>query len=161
MTKILISAIAALLLCVGWLWWQLDSKTERVGNLESDLAQEQAITKSLIDAASIQASVTAVAETESQQGAQDVEQIRTDIAADDTAERLRVELAQVRRSATHTAANAATQRLADSQTIGVLTHMLESCSGFAGVVAGAYEEARARGLTCQRVYEGVRAKVND
>lgn len=161
MTKILISAIAALLLCVGLLWWQLDSKTETLGTVRADLAQEQAITKSLIETATIQASVTAVAETESQQGAQDVDQIRTDIAADDTAERLRVELAQVRRSATHTAANAATQRLADQQTIGVLTHMLEECSGFAGVVAGAYEEARARGLTCQRVYEGVRANASE
>tara|TARA_R110001592_G_scaffold111372_6_gene308473 strand:- start:2894 stop:3331 length:438 start_codon:yes stop_codon:yes gene_type:complete len=144
---------------VGLLWWQLDSKTERVGNLESDLAQEQAVTKSLIETATIQAAVTAIGETESQQGAQDVEQIRTDIAADDTAERLRRRLAEVSRDATHTASNAATQRLADQQTIGVLTHMLESCSGFAGVVAGAYEEARARGLTCQRVYEGVRGEL--
>ena len=153
--------IAALLLCVGLLWWQLDSKTETLGQVRSQLSQEQAITKSLIETATIQASVTAVAETESQQGAQDVEQIRNDIAADDTAERLRVELAQVRRSATHTAANAATQRITDQQTITVLTHMLEECSGFAGVVAGAFEEARSRGLTCQRVYDGVRAKTND
>jgi len=97
-----------------------------------------------------------VVEAESQQGEQDVEQIRIDIAADDTADRLRDQLTQVRRIATHTAANAATQRLADQQTVTVLTNMLEECSGFAGVVAGAYEEARARGMTCQRVYEGVR-----
>ena len=144
---------------MGLLWWQLDSKTETLGTFRADLAQEQAITKSLIDAATIQASVTAVAETESQQGAQDVEQIRTDIAADDTAERLRYELANLRRRSSFENAGLATELVTARQTIGVLAHMLEECSGFAGVVAGAYEEARARGLTCQRVYEGVRGEL--
>lgn len=157
MTKLLISALAALVFIVGVLWWQLDSKTESLGRVKSELSQSQAAVESIRSTLKLQRELTAIAETESQQGDQYIEQIRTDVAADDTDSRLRQELAAVRRSTARTIANAATQRLADQQTIGVLAHMLESCSGFAGVVAGAFEEARARGLTCQRVYEGVRA----
>lgn len=161
MNRIAISALAALVALVAVLWWQLDSKTERVGALESDLSQSQAAVESIRSTLKLQRELTAIAETESLQGEQDIEQIRTDIASDDTDSRLRQELTSVRRSTTRTIANAATQRLADQQTIGVLAHMLESCSGFAGVVAGAFEEARARGLTCQRVYEGVMGASND
>ena len=161
MNRIAISALAALVALVAVLWWQLDSKTESLGRVGEELQSALAATESVRATLKLQRELTAIAETESLQGDQDIEQVRTDITADDTDSRLRQELASVRRSTTHTIANAATQRLADSQTIGVLTHMLEECSGFAGVVAGAYEEARARGLTCQRVYEGVRSQVNE
>lgn len=153
--------IVALLLAAGWLWWQLDSKTEELGGIKSDLEHSQAAVKSIRSTLKLQREVTADAEAESQQGAQDVEQIRNDIAADDTADRLRDQLDQLRRRSSFENAGLATELVTARQTIGVLTYMLEECSGFAGVVAGAYEEARARGLTCQRVYEGVRAKVNE
>lgn len=99
----------------------------------------------------------AVTETQGAKGEETVKQISADIAADDTGDRLREELAAVRRRASRDNASLATQLVTARQTIGVLADMLESCSGFAGTVAGAFEDARARGLTCQAVYTEIRS----
>jgi len=39
--------IAALLLCLGLLWWQLDSKTESLGTVKGQLEQSQAAVESI------------------------------------------------------------------------------------------------------------------
>lgn len=62
MNKILISALAALAVTVALLWWQLDSKTEQLGSVRSELKQEEARTKSLRETMRLQRELTADAE---------------------------------------------------------------------------------------------------
>jgi len=62
MTKILISAIAALLLCVGLLWWQLGEKMEQVGSIKSDLSTATARAESLKGTLRLQRELNADAE---------------------------------------------------------------------------------------------------
>lgn len=47
MNRILISLLSGLLLCVGLLWWQLDSKAEQLGKVRADLSQAEARESSL------------------------------------------------------------------------------------------------------------------
>tara|TARA_R110000765_G_scaffold244631_2_gene346852 strand:+ start:2485 stop:2967 length:483 start_codon:yes stop_codon:yes gene_type:complete len=148
----------ALALLVGFVIayaWQDNRYTARLSELNSKLqkASQVAVTQALEE----QQRQSTAAETQGAKGEETVNQISADIAADDTGERLRAELASVRKRASRENASLATQLVTARQTIGVLTHMLESCSGFAGTVAGAFEDARARGLTCQAVYNEIRS----
>lgn len=128
---------------------------ERIAELNSKLqeASQVVVTQALKE----QQRQSTAAETEGAKGEEVIEQISADIADDDTGERLRAELASVRKRAIRENASLATQLVTARQTIGVLSDMLESCSGFAGTVAGAFEDARARGLTCQAVYNEIRS----
>lgn len=118
-------------------------------------ASQQAVTNALEEERRRYAVVTEA----SRQGEQDIEQIRADtVAAADDADRLREQLKAVRARANVDNARLATTGATDRQTIAVLTRLLEGFHDHAGAVSGAYEDARARGLTCERSYDGVRGE---
>lgn len=99
----------------------------------------------------------AVVSQAAQQGEAELEQIRADVAdSAGDADRLREQLKAVRHRASVDNARLATAGATAAQTIDMLTRLLESFHDHAGVVSGAYEDARARGLTCERIYDGVR-----
>lgn len=62
MNKILISALASLVVASALLWWQLDRKTEQLGNVQTELKQEEAKTASLRETMRLQRELTADAE---------------------------------------------------------------------------------------------------
>jgi hypothetical protein len=98
-------------------------------------------------------------DTAAEKGAQVIEAIRTDLRDDDTADRLRDELAALRKRYTIENSRLATASATDRQTILVLTELYQGADRRARDLAGALEEARARGVTCVEAYEGVRNHV--
>ncbi len=72
MNRILISAIVALLLGVAALWWQLDSKTERLGKVSEQLETSQARADSLTTTLRIQRELITDAEELDRKHTQDL-----------------------------------------------------------------------------------------
>ena len=62
MNRIMISALAALVVLVCLLWWQLDRKAEQLGTVRTELKQEEAKTASLRETMRLQRELTADAE---------------------------------------------------------------------------------------------------
>jgi len=77
-------------------------------------------------------------------------------ASDAESDRLRQRLDQVTRHYRADNSRLATEWATATETIRVLTGLLAEYDGFAGPVAGAYEDARARGLTCERAWDAIR-----
>lgn len=76
--------------------------------------------------------------------------------ADD--QRLRDELASVRRQLTIARSAAATERASAASYIGPLTESLERYQQFGHSCARQLEDARARGLTCERAWDAIRGE---
>lgn len=158
MNKYLIVAAIALIIGAGSAYkaqgWRYATQIAAI-HAQHATASQQAVTNALEE----ERRRHSVVNEASQQGEQDIEQIRADVAtAADDATRLREQLAAVRKRARTDNARLATKWATASQTIAVLTRLLEGFHDHAGTVSGAYEDARARGLTCERAYDGVRGE---
>ena len=91
------------------------------------------------------------------QGDEDLQDIRDRAAASDAeSDRLRQRLDQVTRHYRADNSRLATEWATATETIGVLTGLLERYQRFGRAVAGGYEDARARGLTCERAWDALR-----
>lgn len=153
-------AIAAMLVAFGAGWSVRDTAAERDA-LELEVKHKAAI----IDAE--QAARTeerrrfeSVAQT-GVQGDEDLQDIRDRAAASDAeSDRLRQRLDQVTRYYRADNSRLATEWATATETIRVLTGLLAEYDGFAGPVAGAYEDARARGLTCERAWDAIRGETD-
>lgn len=89
-------------------------------------------------------------------GDEELQDIRNRAAASDAeSDRLRQRLDQVTRHYRADNSRLATEWATATETIRVLTGLLAEYDGFAGPVAGAYEDARARGLTCERAWDAI------
>jgi vacuolar-type H+-ATPase subunit I/STV1 len=89
-------------------------------------------------------------------GEQSIQAVRVaDSGADDSADRLRQQLDAIRSNARRELSSAATQRETDRQTIDMLAGLYQRADERARTIAAAYEEARARGMSCQASYESV------
>lgn len=71
--------------------------------------------------------------------------------------RLRDEAEALRRRYTTENSRLATKWASAAQTVAVLTGLLEDADGQAELLTGAYENARSRGLTCERSYDALTA----
>lgn len=149
-------AVAALALAFGAGWaWQ---------GARSDAAMAEVVAQH----ATAIAEATETARTEERrrfesvaqtgvQGDEDLQDIRDRAAASDAeSDRLRRRLEQVTRHYRADNSRLATEWATATETIRVLTGLLAEYDGFAGPVAGAYEDARARGLTCERAWDALR-----
>lgn len=158
MKQLLIVAVIALTIGAGSAYkaqdWRYEAQIAAIHEQHAE-ASQQAVTNALTEERRRHAVVTEA----SQQGEAELEQIRTDTAtAADDADRLREQLASVRKRANTDNARLATKWATAAETVRVLTELLEDFYGYAGTVSGAYEDARARGLTCERTYDGVRGE---
>lgn len=87
-------------------------------------------------------------------GEQSIQAVRVaDSGAEYSAGRLRQQLDAIRSNARRELSSAATKRETDRQTIDMLTGLYQRADERARTLAAAYEEARARGLSCQAAYE--------
>jgi DNA-binding transcriptional regulator YiaG len=77
------------------------------------------------------------------------------IAAGDDAQRLRDEIAQLRRRFAVDNSRLATQWATTAETVRVLAGLLEDADGEAEILTGAYETARNRGLVCEWSYDAL------
>lgn len=94
---------------------------------------------------------------EGERGDEELQDIRDRAAASDAESyRLRQRLDQVTRHYRADNSRLATEWATASQTIGVLTGLLERYRRFGRAVAEGYEDARARGLTCERAWDAIR-----
>lgn len=95
------------------------------------------------------------------QGDEDLQDIRDRAAASDAeSDRLRQRLDQVTRHYRADNSRLATEWATASQAIGVLTGLLERYQRFGRAVARGYEDARARGLTCERAWDAIRGETD-
>lgn len=146
--------IAAGLVAGGFLvaWkWQANTYENQIADirLQHSVASALAVQSALDEQ---QRRITATKEI-SDEGDAAIEVVAVAAAGADESVRLRNEeltgvLARTRRDLS----NAATQRQADRQTIMVLTELYRSADDRANELAGRYEDARARGLTCEAMY---------
>lgn len=146
--------IAAGLVAGGFLvaWkWQENRYESQIADirLQHSVASALAVQSALDEQ---QRRITATKEI-SDEGDAAIEEVTVAAAGADESVRLRNEeltgvLARTRRDLS----NAATQRQADRQTIMVLTELYRSADDRANELAGRYEDARARGLTCEAMY---------
>lgn len=146
--------IAAGLVAGGFLvaWkWQENRYESQIADirLQHSVASALAVQSALDEQ---QRRITATKEI-SDEGDAAIEVVAVAAAGADESVRLRNEeltgvLARTRRDLS----NAATQRQADRQTIMVLTELYRSADDRANELAGRYEDARARGLTCESMY---------
>lgn len=91
------------------------------------------------------------------QGDEDLQDIRNRAAASDAeSDRLRQRLDQVTRHYRADNSRLATEWATATETIRVLSGLLGEYEVFASAVAGGYEDARARGLTCERAWDAIR-----
>lgn len=98
---------------------------------------------------------------EGAKGDEDLQDIRDRAAASDAeSDRLRQRLDQVTRYYRADNSRLATEWATAAETIRVLTGLLAEYDGFAGPVAGAYEDALARGLTCERAWDAIRGETD-
>lgn len=140
-------------LALGW-WTTSNHWSAKYAGLE--LAQSEASSVAVTETLEKQQEKLKAAQVVEAKGEKAIAEVNLDAVAvvggDGSVDRVRGELNALRQRTTRDLSNAATQRLADRQTIGVLADMLESCSSVAGVVAEGFEQARARGLTCEAAY---------
>lgn len=146
--------IAASLVVGGFLvaWkWQGNRYESQIADirLQHSVASALAVQSALDEQ---QRRITATKEI-SDEGDAAIEVVAVAAAGADESVRLRNEeltgvLARTRRDLS----NAATQRQADRQTIMVLTELYRSADDRANELAGRYEDARTRGLTCEAMY---------
>lgn len=149
--------IAAALVAGGFLvaWkWQDNRYESQIADirLKHSVASALAVQSALDEQ---QRRITATKEI-SDEGDAAIEVVAVAAAGADESVRLRNEeltgvLARTRRDLS----NAATQRQADRQTIMVLTELYRSADDRANELAGRYEDARARGLTCEAMYDAM------
>lgn len=149
--------IGAGLVAVGFLiaWnWQANKYDKQLADQELaySVASTMAVQSALVEQKRRYESMEPV----SDEGDKTIETVRTDsAAADPSADRLREELAAVRTRTTRELSSAATQRATDRQTIMVLTELYERADRRARELGTAFDEAHARGLTCEAAYAAV------
>lgn len=98
---------------------------------------------------------------EGAKGDEELQDIRNRADASDAeSDRLRKRLDQVTRHYRADNSRLATEWATAEQTIGVLTGLLGEYEVFASAVAGGYEDARARGLTCERAWDAIRGETD-
>jgi|TARA_Y100000780_G_scaffold232543_1_gene265450 uncharacterized membrane protein YccC len=96
---------------------------------------------------------------EGAKGDEELQDIRERVVVGDAeSDRLRQRLDQVTSYYRADNSRLATKWATAEQTIGVLTGLLGEYDGFASAVAGGYEDARARGLTCERAWDAIRGE---
>ncbi len=152
-TAVLVGIAIGTLLLAGVAGWNINGARwgERYTRLQADYEKASALV--LKDALEEQQRRIAASKEISDEGDAAIEVVTVAAAGADESVRLRNEeltgvLARTRRDLS----NAATQRQADRQTIMVLTELYRSADDRANELAGRYEDARARGLTCEAMY---------
>lgn len=146
--------IGAGLVAAGFLiaWnWQSNSYESEIADIRRTYSE--ASTQALEDALEEQQRRIDATKEISNEGDAAIEAV--DVATDRADESIRMrneQLTSVLASTKRDLSDAATQRATDRQTIMVLTELYRRADDRANELAGLYEGARARGLTCEAAY---------
>lgn len=135
--------------------WQGNRYTAELADLQSDYAtaSQVAVKQALDEQQRVQAST----ESAGAKGNEVIEVVRTEyVTIQSNDERLRQRYDAVRASARSENSRLATEWATATATIEALTGLLEELGAFAGEAAFGADDARARGLTCEAAYNGIR-----